>query len=146
MLQVDFYIVPDQTPDARYRLACRLGEKAYQLGHRVYLYTENLAQAELLDDLLWTFKAESFLPHEIYPAAKAPPPPLLIGFDPDPNCDADVLINLTQEVPPFYGRFSRVVELVDGNPASREKARERYRNYQGQGVTLNSHTLTKESQ
>ncbi|MEZ5578324.1 MAG: DNA polymerase III subunit chi [Candidatus Competibacteraceae bacterium] len=47
--------------------ACRLADKAYGLGHTVYLFTASEARAAALDDLLWTFRQDSFVPHERYP-------------------------------------------------------------------------------
>lgn len=42
---------------------CRLTEKAYTLGHRIYIQTESDQQSKLLDDLLWQYEASSFIPH-----------------------------------------------------------------------------------
>ena len=40
MTRIDFYIVQHSEPSSRERFACRLAEKAYRLGHRIYIHTD----------------------------------------------------------------------------------------------------------
>jgi DNA polymerase-3 subunit chi len=142
MTQVDFYILQDgEPPEARSLLACRLTEKAYKLGHRVYLHAGSEAQVKALDDLLWTFRAGSFLPHASNGDNGADAAPIRLGAAAAPQDMDDVLVNLADEVPPFFSRFTRVAELVSSDEASRNAARERYRFYQERGYTLNTHKL-----
>jgi len=141
MPRVDFYILPDQTPDGRLLLACRLAEKAYTLGHRVYIHAESKAQGQRLDDLLWTFRQGSFVPHALYPDAGSEPPPVLIGWETEPALPVPVLINLTPAVPAFFERCERVAELVDQTPEILTRSRERFRFYRQQGCPLESHKL-----
>jgi hypothetical protein len=53
----------------------------------------------------------------------------------------DVLINLTQSVPPLFGRFERVAEIVLDDPALRAASRERWRFYKERGYPLAHHDL-----
>ena len=64
-IRVDFYLLPSYQNDARWLIACRLLEKAYAKGHKVYVLCNNQQDAELLEDLLWTLKEESFIPHTL---------------------------------------------------------------------------------
>jgi DNA polymerase III subunit chi len=141
MPRVDFYVLASAEAQARLRFACRLAEKAYQLGHRIYVCAESREQAALLDDLLWTFRAGSFVPHAVLPASE-PLPPVLVGWQEPPEGHADVLVNLASEVPPFADRFGRVAELVDENETTKQRARERFRLYRDRGYSLASHTIT----
>ncbi|TFG79503.1 MAG: DNA polymerase III subunit chi [Chromatiales bacterium] len=141
MTQVDFYLLQDNEPEACSLLACRLTEKAYKKGHRVYIHAESGAQLRQLDELLWSFRAGSFLPHAVVQDRPAEPQPILLGNDSEPQGMDDVLVNLASEVPPFFSRFKRVAELVGGDEAARSAARERYRFYQQRGYTLNTHKL-----
>lgn len=122
-------------------LACRLAEKAYGLGHRVYIHTRSPEQARELDDLLWTFRQNSFVPHALLPFEEDDSPPVFIGWEDKPGVQAEVLINLTHEVPAFFQRFERVAELVDQEPQTLAKSRERFRYYRDQGLTPTSHRL-----
>lgn len=142
MTRIDFYITQANGAGDRRLLACRLAEKAYQLGHRIYLHTESQPEATLMDDLLWTFKQNSFIPHALYPGADAQMTPILIGHDTEPDMAGDVLINLAHEVPPFFSRFERVAEIVDQDESRRENARARFRFYRDRGYELDSHTIS----
>ena len=136
-MRVDFYILPDPAPDARERLSCRLAEKAYKMGHTVYLHADSESQAQRLDDLLWTFRAGSFVPHA---RGGGQPSPVLIGSGEAPGA-ADLLITLSAAVPAFYERFTRVAEIIDGNEDNKRAGRERFRFYRGRGLEPQSHHL-----
>jgi len=72
MGRVDFYILEQADAQARLKLACRLAEKAWSQSQRVLLLTSGDADAQALDEMLWTFRDRSFVPHEIYSADRAP--------------------------------------------------------------------------
>lgn len=141
MTRVDFYVLPDADPVQRPLLACKLAEKAYGQGLKVYIHTATEGEALYLDELLWTFRAGSFLPHAIHGAAAGEAPPILLGHDHEPAGHTDVLINLGAEVPQFFGRFERVAELVDQRPELLAQSRERFRFYRERGYELNTHQL-----
>lgn len=141
MPRIDFYVLPDRREHGRALLACRLADKAYRLGHTVYLLAASDAQAAALDDLLWTFRQDSFVPHERYPLAGEDSSPVLVGATAPVAVDARVLINFTDALPEGFERFERVVELVDGNPEVLAKSRERFRQYRERGCELETHKL-----
>jgi DNA polymerase-3 subunit chi len=139
MTQVDFYILKDTAPAARSLLTCRLTEKAWKQGHRIFINAESPQQLGELDDLLWTFRAGSFIPHAVYTGADEAQP-VSLGHDVEPSGYNDVLVNLSDTVPAYFSRFDRVAELV-GSDEQRAAARERYRYYQDRGYTLKTHKL-----
>ena len=141
MTQVDFYILQNEQPGARPLFTCRLTEKAFKQGHRVYINTASGQQLQQLDELLWTFRDGSFLPHAVYDAGTSETPPILLGHAVEPEGPTDVLVNLSSELPSFFSRFSRVAELVGGDADQLDAARERYRFYKDRGYTLNTHNL-----
>jgi DNA polymerase-3 subunit chi len=143
MTQVDFYILNDGQSGALPLFTCRLAEKAYRQGHQVYIHTGSDTQLRQLDELLWTFRDGSFLPHRIHEAESdiASDQPILLGRISDPQGPADVLLNLAEEVPAFFSRFNRVAELVGGADSQLAAARARYRFYKDRGYTLNTHNL-----
>lgn len=139
--RIDFYVLPDQKEKGRALLACRLAEKAYSLGHTVYLFTSSQAQATALDDLLWTFRQDSFVPHERYPFAGAEGSPVLIGMATPAEVTAQVLINCTDTLPEGFEHYERIVELVDSQTEVLAKSRERFRQYRDRGLTPETHKL-----
>ncbi len=122
--------------------ACKLCDKAAGAGKRIYLYAPDAALADTLDSLLWSFRQGSFLAHERLGAAMEEPlPAVLIGAAEPPESFHDVMINLGAEVPPFFSRFERVLEIVDGDAAQRAKSRERFKFYRDRGYELATHNL-----
>lgn len=142
MTRIDFYILPDDSAGAGERLSCRLAEKIYKMGRSVYLHTASAEQAARLDELLWTYRAGSFVPHARCPDVPAPPPPVLIGCSDEPP-ECDVLVNLAPGIPSRFSRFERVAEIVDGDAANRRSGRERYRFYRDRGYPLHSHRVAR---
>jgi DNA polymerase IIIc chi subunit len=53
----------------------------------------------------------------------------------------DVMINLDQTVPAFFGQFERVAEIVSGDDTARDQARQRYKYYRDRGYTINTHNI-----
>ena len=141
MTQVDFYVLPGDSVKNRVHFACRLADKAYRLGHRVFIHTESPEQTRQLDDLLWTFQQNSFVPHSVYQDAGDTPPPVLLAHDVEPDASIQVLINLAAEVPLFFSRFERVAELVNDNADIRQQGRGRYSFYKERGYPLRTHEI-----
>ncbi len=139
MTRVDFYLTDKTAPDAGMRLACRIAEKAYQQQMTTHIHAENLDQVEKLDDLLWTFRDGSFLPHEINRTAKIDPlTPITIGTQ-EPSAEIEVIINLSTEVPLFFSHHPRLAEIVDGN--TKPQGRKRFRFYRDRGYAPTAHNI-----
>jgi DNA polymerase-3 subunit chi len=141
MARIDFYVLEHADALARLRLACRLAEKAWSQSQRVLLLASDEADARALDEMLWTFRDRSFVPHEIFSPDRVPRAAVLISDRAQVPCEADVLINLCAQVPDGFERFARVVEPVDGDPARRQAGRERYRLYRDRGLAPESHQV-----
>jgi DNA polymerase-3 subunit chi len=142
MTQVDFYILPDDKPQSRELFTCRLAEKVYKLKHRLYIHTETKEQTDFIDKLLWTYKAGSFVPHDVYQQDKCPDAPILIGHESEPPAESTVLFNLSTSVPLFFSRFDRVAEMINADEDARKQGRERFRFYKDRGYTIDSHQIT----
>lgn len=143
MTRVDFYLLQDGGADgeaAKLALACRLTDKAYRLGHKVYIYTPDTELAARLDDLLWVQNPGSFIPHHIYKDGEALAP-VAIGAVPPPTALDEVLVSLSPEVPDFFSRFARVAELVGTDENEKAQSRARFRFYRDRGYALQTHTL-----
>lgn len=139
--RVDFYVLNHQEADAVWLMACRLLEKAYQRGHRVFVYCESQEQAEHLDELLWTFKDDSFIPHHLQGEGPEPPPPIQIGYGPEPRGFNDILLNMAPTIPPYFSRFQRVMEIVASDDQAKDISRHHYREYRAQHCELHTHPM-----
>lgn len=140
MPRIDFYVLPDAKPKGRQLLACRLAEKALAQGLKVFIHTGSPEQSMLLDELLWTYKDISFVPHAVDRIRSGEP--VLVSHTTDHVPDhTSVLINLGNAVPGDIRRFERVTELVDQTDAVKLEARNRFRQYREQGYTPQTHNL-----
>jgi DNA polymerase-3 subunit chi len=144
--RIDFYILPEtaQPPEGAVMTACRLCEKATASGKHVYIHAPDADIAGALDSVLWSFRQGSFIAHERFSAGKPieePAPPVLIGTDEPPADHLGVMINLAPDVPPFFSRFERVLEIVDGDAQQRAQSRVRFKFYRDRGYELATHNL-----
>lgn len=140
-MEITFYVLADLDPGKRLSTACRIIEKAFQQKHSIFVQAASRAEAEQLDEMLWTFRADSFVPHHLVGEGPTPPPPVRIGWTSIPPEANDLLINLGAEFPPQPKRFRRIVEIVGGDEPMREAARQHWRQYKQQGYAVTSHNL-----
>lgn len=142
MARVDFYILAASGEPSRQKFACRLAEKAYRLNHSVHIHTASRQQAEVLDELLWTFRDGSFVPHEVLgPGGARGGAPVTIGFEENTIGGQHLLINLSEEIPGMAGSFPRVAELVTSDEQSRQRSRQRFAQYRERGAEMETHNL-----
>ena len=144
--RIDFYLLEDPRGAACDFTACRIAEKAFRQGHRVHLHVDSPESAQRMDDLLWTWRDESFVPHAVRgpdepPAVAGGGLPVMIGWGRVPDSAADVLLNLGSRVPDGFERFARIAELVGGAEPDRNAGRERFRRYRAHGCELRTHRL-----
>jgi DNA polymerase-3 subunit chi len=145
MTKVDFYILQDSSADSKVKTACKIAEKAYQQQLKIYIHTASMDDAKTMDELLWTYRAGSFLPHSITETQKIDQQqsiPILIGVTDSPVDHRQVLLNLSDDVPLFFSQFDRVAELVAADEHARSAGRKRYRFYKDRGYELVTHELT----
>lgn len=127
---------PDQS---RLTVTTRLVDKAYQRGHRIYIHCMSEEQARELDQLLWCYRADSFLPHAT--VDQDPAADILLGWQHCPDTHDDVMINLQWEAPPWFSCFHRVAEVVTQEPEFLPAMRDAWRFYRDRGYPLHKHDL-----
>ncbi|MEJ2590338.1 MAG: DNA polymerase III subunit chi [Candidatus Thiodiazotropha sp.] len=141
MTQVDFYVLDERATGNRFSLACRLSEKIYLQGRRIYIHTGSDEETRHMDRLLWTFRQGSFIPHGTSGQCDPAVTPVIIGHLDDAGDEHDVLVNLSPAVPGFFSRFERVAELIDKEPQVVSAGRERFRFYRDRGYPLSKHDI-----
>lgn len=142
MPEVSFYVLPTESQQERHLFACKLIEKAYRSGAFAYVLTDSLEQSQQLDGLLWTFRAGSFVPHQIY--QDTPPEQantVLIGSSEPPGHWQNTLINLSSQLPNAFQQAEKVLEILDNSEACKANGRQRYRQYQQTGIEVVTHKL-----
>lgn len=139
-----FHILARPDPQARYLHAARLAEKAWQQGDRVGIACDSMEQARMLDELLWSFSPEAFIPHAIVeaPATTCPEPVGILLQPPSPG-DWDTVILLSAHLPPEADRFARLALIAHNDPAMLSQARGHYRQLRALGITPQVHDQRK---
>jgi len=142
MARVDFYVLQAAGEPARQQFACRLAEKAYKLKNTVHICTTDRAAAEQMDDLLWTFRDGSFVPHELIGRdADSVRSPVTIADVSVASVGPDLLINLGPAAAENCDSFPRVAEIVTSDDHGLQESRKRYAHYRELGHSLETHKL-----
>lgn len=142
MTEVSFYTgVPD-----RQLYACRLLRKTTAAGLRTGVLAP-MRFLERLDQALWTFEPQEFLPHLLLRADSDPNDalrgrtPILLSDRLDDLVGCQALLNLEAGIPDGLERFERVLELVSSEPEQVAAGRQRFKTYKTLGVPLNHHVM-----
>jgi len=142
MTRIHFYLLESFDPQNRLVTACRLIEKAWRQGHQVFLRTDSEANTQALDNLLWTFRQGSFLPHEVFDGqTEAGDTPIWLGHGATPEFIADVLVNLGTDLPEGFERFQRLAEIIDQDEMVKAAGRLRFKGYRERGCAPETHKL-----
>jgi DNA polymerase-3 subunit chi len=131
MARIEFYVLQGDQPAGRLKMACQLAAKAWRAGLPVFLRGADAAQCLELDELLWRFKGETFIPHNLY--VDEPNAPVVIGIDQSPATPQGLLINLHPHIFEGCEHFSRIIEIVNQQPEQLRLARENFRLYRQRG-------------
>jgi len=145
--EIDFYTLAENARIPRLKAACQLVERSFLAGERVLVWLQDAPALAAFDDLLWTFGDRAFVPHEPLagdPAASEAPVQLFAGAALPPAAlkgAFTTLVTLREEASGEALSFSRVVEVLDAEPACRNAGRARFRFYREQGATPHHHEL-----
>ena len=140
-MRADFYLIAKPRFAAQpLLLVCELARRACDGNQFAVVLARDAAQAEELDDLLWSFDADEYLPHQIAGMDEDEDEAPILIATPDADVPArPLLINLRDAAP--GGSFDRVLEVVPADPAARGPLRERWKQYQALGYDLNKHDM-----
>lgn len=141
MTQIDFHTsVADSIG-----YTCRLVRKANALAanSRIVILLQDKKQLAALDQALWTFSAQEFLPHaEMGDPVAAQSPVVLAESAHEDLPHYDILINLSGSVPAQFAQFQRMIEIISTDLNEVEAGRQRYSHYRQRGYPLNHHVVS----
>lgn len=142
MVEVSFYILSSTGMQERYRFACKLIEKAYRSGSFCYVQTDSQAHSHTLDELLWTFRPNSFIPHQIYQGETPQfPNTVLIGDQAAPLQWQKTILNLGSNPPVDLSNTEKVLEILDNDEQIKAIGRQRFRYYKQMGIEPITHHI-----
>jgi DNA polymerase-3 subunit chi len=124
--------------------ACVLVRKARAANCNVVLYSEDRNELRTLDEMLWTFAEQEFLPHVMADDPNARHTPVLLTANDEAALPhSQILINLSAKTPNNFAQFERMFEIVSTDASEVTAGRERYRFYQQRGYPL-THIVAEE--
>ena len=141
-VRADFYMIAGkaQFVGQPLLLVCQLAAKALAANQPCLIFCDSAEQADFLDDLLWEFDGDAFIPHQVVGADEEDvdeyeeiTPVLLVP----PGVEIpmrSLVINLRTELPP--PGYERVLEIVPADESAREPARKRWLEYKKLGFEL----------
>jgi DNA polymerase-3 subunit chi len=107
--------------------ACEIAERTYTQGKRLQIIVADQSQARRLDDLLWTFRPDSFVPHGLFEEEKdQPPQPVVITTNLEPIPGIETLLMLNYCPIELVGQFSQVIHLIIVDNQERLQASREY--------------------
>lgn len=141
MPRADFYLIAKpRFLEQPLLLVCELAKKAYATNQPTLILARDLEQAEELDDLLWAFDPDEYLPHQIAGSDEGDEDtPVLIATPDTDVASRPLVINLRDDV--WLQPCERILEVVPADPAAREPLRERWKQYKALGLELNKHDM-----
>ncbi|WP_087018824.1 DNA polymerase III subunit chi [Thaumasiovibrio subtropicus] len=144
MTHATFYLLDEA--EAEFQLACDLASQYHQQGQRVYIHTEQKADAERIDNLLWQRDPDAFVPHNLLGEGPRAGSPVEIGWQYLRHSGhRSVLINLANNAANFAVTFAQVIDFVPCDENLKQLARERYKQYRHAGIQLQTLTATETS-
>ncbi|MEE4350778.1 MAG: DNA polymerase III subunit chi [Pacificimonas sp.] len=135
-MEIGFYRCVRSTPS---EVLPQLAQKALDAGFRISVKARDAEAVERLDEILWTFRADSFLPH-------APADGNLLHDEIQPCLIADkflitnaatLAISMSAGLPPENYGYERALLLFDGNDSEElAAARQHWKALEGrEGLT-----------
>lgn len=120
------------------KIVCNLTKIHWRSGKSVLIACDNESQAKEIDEDLWNFDLNSFLPHSLFAQHLCRDVPIVVYWNQcnGDNISRDVLINLAQEQNNFFINFKNIVDFVSSENVLKKLARIRYKSYKNFGFQL----------
>jgi len=141
MPRADFYLIAKpRFLNAPLLLVCELARKANDANLSTLILARDAEQAEALDELLWAFDDDAYVPHQIAGTDEEDElAPVLIVAPDVTTPSRPLVINLRDA--PYLDACERVLEVVPADPAAREPLRERWKQYKALGFEVSKYDM-----
>jgi DNA polymerase III subunit chi len=135
--RIDFY----RYAEDKLKFACRLAATAYDKSSRLVVFSPEPSRLAEFDRMLWTFQATRFVPHCFVDSALAAETPIILATSGEALPHHDVLLSLSDDWPPFFATFERLLEIVTNDDEDKARARERYSFYRERGYDIHVNAI-----
>ena len=136
-MDTKIYFIVLHSPQKQ-KIVCDLAEKCYLANKRVVIFTEDPEKAKEIDQLLWTWKQSSFIPHIYCDTLEASAyEPILITSHISNNFDYHILILMDPVTTETLNKFEVVIEFAEKyDIACLSASRERYKMYKSHNYQI----------
>jgi len=132
-MRIEFYAIEKPRFSGRpLELVCALAQKAFESQTPALLLVETGADAEALDELLWSFSDDAFIPHQVAGDDDDDDCPVLIVPAAVAAAARALVVNLRAAAAPDGAL--RVIELIPDDAAEKLAARRRWSEYKRRGL------------
>ena len=136
MARADFYLIAKpRFLEQPLLLVCELARRACDSGQPLLIFVNSMAQGEALDELLWEFDADAYVPHQIAGTDEDDELTPVLIVPPEMQAPMRPLV-LNLRANAVSGDFARVLEVVPRDEASRGPSRERWKQYAARGLAV----------
>jgi DNA polymerase-3 subunit chi len=134
MTRIEFFF----NVEDKCKKVAELSEKAVVKGRRLVVFAPDQETVRSIETTLWSHLPVSFLPNCNGTDELAGETPIILDWQADALPHHDVLINLQKDYPPFFSRFTRLIEIVGEDEEDKAYARRRYKFYRDRGYEMRS--------
>ncbi|HEY0963489.1 MAG TPA: DNA polymerase III subunit chi [Pseudomonadales bacterium] len=140
-MKANFYLLKQTDVHACRLLACRLAEQQSKQGQRVCILADTPDDARQLDELLWSFTPESFVPHALADDPAAATLPVVVAHGTEAPAGTTCILNLGSDAPRNQPSLNAIAEFVANEDEAKARSRARWNLYKQLGYELQHHQL-----
>ncbi|MEB3753306.1 DNA polymerase III subunit chi [Acinetobacter sp. MD2(2019)] len=129
MTEISFYLF-EKSPERQAESACRLSRKILKQPKKIYWLCDDPSQQKQLDELLWQFDANSFIPHGIDDLQAS----VCISAH-LPKTGQWIIVNFTAEALQPQDTFEHIIEIVENQESTKIIGREKFKQYKKLGFS-----------
>lgn len=119
------------------RVLPALLDKTLAVGKRAFIHSPEAGRIRELDDGLWTWRDNGFLPHGVADRPRADAQPVLLSTEPNNENHAEMVFLLDGAGWNGLEQAERCILMFDGNDEARiANARQQWKQAKGQGLTV----------
>ena len=135
MTQISFYLF-EKSNARQVESACRLCRKILNQQAKIWWYcTDSNMQIEL-DEMLWTFDPQSFIPHGIDDIESS----VCISAQLPPSHDC-IIFNFNHHALEQIQNIRHIIEIVENNESAKQIGREKFKMYRQFGIEARTFKL-----
>ncbi len=137
---INFYIIKSDNFADCLPLACKIIDKAYKSNSSTFVYTKDKKINVTLDEMLWTFLDNSFIPHSSDPK-DLDISPIYLGTVLPESVQHSLFINLTDNIQTDFQQYSKIIEFICQDTSHKELGRKKYTFYKQNECEINTYNL-----